>query len=83
MRTTIDRVEDRDPEQAREALSPNGGAELDVTIRDGVLEIEPVPTRMRPERTAGHAVRRRAWWAAVPEQELPPLTADKVRATLE
>lgn len=77
MRTTIDpagRIVV--PKPLRDALSLSGGETLELTVRDGRLEVEPVPTSMRLERRADGV-------AAVPEAALPPLTAEQVRGTLE
>jgi AbrB family looped-hinge helix DNA binding protein len=77
MRSTIDRAGRLVvPKPLRDALSLRGGETLELTVRDGRLEAEPVPTPMRLER-------RDDGVAAVPDAELPPLTAEQVRATLE
>lgn len=52
------------------------GEELEVRARDGRLEIEPAPTPMHLERHGNGLV-------AVPEVELPALTGEQVRETLE
>jgi bifunctional DNA-binding transcriptional regulator/antitoxin component of YhaV-PrlF toxin-antitoxin module len=64
------------PKPLRDALSLGGGEILELTVRDGRIEAEPVLTPMRLERRGDGA-------AAVPEERLPALTADQVRATLE
>ena len=64
------------PKPLRDALSLAGGETLELSVRDGRLEAEPVSTPMRLERSADGV-------AAVPETELPPLTAEQVRQTLE
>ena len=77
MRTTIDaagRVVV--PKPIRQELGLTAGQELDITARDGRLEIEVAPTPMRLERRGTGVV-------AVPETQLPPLTVDLVRETLE
>jgi AbrB family looped-hinge helix DNA binding protein len=77
MRTTIDRAgRIVVPKPLRDALSLQGGETLELTVRDGRLEAEPVATPM-------HLEAREDGVAAVPETELPPLTAEQVRATLE
>jgi AbrB family looped-hinge helix DNA binding protein len=77
MRATIDRAgRIVVPKALRDALSLRGGETLELTVRDGRLEAEPVATPMRLERRPDGVV-------AVPEQELPPLTGEQVRATLE
>lgn len=52
------------------------GMPLEIRIRDGVLEVEPVSTAMRLER-------RGAGLVAVTDEPLPPIDADDVRAVLE
>jgi AbrB family looped-hinge helix DNA binding protein len=64
------------PKPLRESLGLRPGQILDISVRDGRLEIEAAPTPMRLERRDGRL-------AAVPDDELPPLTADLVRETLE
>jgi AbrB family looped-hinge helix DNA binding protein len=77
MKTTIDaagRVVV--PKSLREELGLSGGDVVEISARDGRLEIEipPTPTTL---------VRRGKGVVAVPDRELPPLTADIVRDTLE
>ncbi len=79
MRTTIDAAgRIVVPKRLREQLSLDAGQELDVEVRDGRLEIEVPPTPMRLERRGKGVV-------AVPVSgsELPVLSPDEVRATLE
>jgi len=64
------------PKSLRDALGLSPGAELDVTIRDGAIVLEPPPTAVK-------LVRRGKGLVAVPDKPLPTLTADEVRATLE
>ena len=49
---------------------------MEIREREGVIEIEPAATPMRLEKRRGRLV-------SVPDRELPPLTDDLVRATLE
>jgi hypothetical protein len=49
---------------------------LELRASDGRLEIEAAPTPMQLKRRGKHLV-------AVPEHDLPALTADQVRETLE
>ena len=58
----------------RLGLAPGGAVEL--RERDGTIELEPAATPMRLRRAGSRVV-------AVPEVELPPLTDEIVRATLE
>ena len=64
------------PKSLRDALGLTPDTELEIEARDGKVEITPAPTAMRLERRGGASV-------AVPDEPLPPLSADVVRATLE
>ena len=64
------------PKKLRDALGLQPGQLLDISVRDGRIEIEPVSTPM-------HLVRQGTRIVAVPEVDMPPLTADIVRETLE
>lgn len=64
------------PKALRLALQLKPGQVLELRARDGVLEIEAVATPMRLKRRGKGVV-------AVPESELPVLTAEEVRATTE
>ena len=77
MRTTIDdagRVVI--PKELRTRAGLSGGQEVEITERDGTIEIEPAPTPMRLKRTRGAVV-------IAPDRKLPPLTDEIVRATLD
>lgn len=77
MRTTIDaagRVVI--PKRIRDDLGLDPGRDLEITMVDGKVEIEPAPVAMHLETRGAGAV-------AVPAEPLPTLTADQVRATLE
>lgn len=77
MRTTIDAAgRIVVPKAIREELALYGGQELELTTRDGRLEIEVPPTPMRLEDRAGVKV-------AVSDVSLRPLTQEVVRETLE
>jgi AbrB family looped-hinge helix DNA binding protein len=77
MKTTIDAAgRIVIPKPIRDRLGLTGGKEVEVTERDGRVEIEVAPTPM-------HLERRGAGVVAVPDRKLPPLTADAVRETLE
>lgn len=77
MKTTID-VAGRIvvPKALREALGLEPGQPLEISAHDGRIEIEAAPTAVRFEKRGQGVV-------AVPELELPPLTAEQVRDTLE
>ncbi len=77
MRTAIDRAgRVIVPKKLRERLGLTGGEVLEIRERDGLLELEPAATSMELEKRGGAFV-------AVPEIELPRLTGDIVRETLE
>lgn len=64
------------PKALRDALGLRSGQPLEVAARDGRLEIVPAPTPMRLVDEGEGVV-------AVAEVEMPRLTADLVRDTLE
>ena len=64
------------PKSLRESLGLKGGETLEVREHDGRIEIEPTATRMSLVERDGTVV-------AVPEEELPPLTDEIVRSTIE
>jgi AbrB family looped-hinge helix DNA binding protein len=77
MRTTIDaagRVVI--PKELRSRLALVGGQELEIRERDGRIELEPAGAAMALRNSGGGLV-------AVPAEELPPLTDEIVRETLE
>lgn len=64
------------PKALRQRLGLRGGEALEIRERDGQIVIEPAATPMS-------LIERDGTVAAVPEEELPPLTDEVVRATLE
>jgi AbrB family looped-hinge helix DNA binding protein len=64
------------PKALRDALGLTAGQPLEIAERDGRLEIVPAPTPMKLV-DAGDGV------VAVAETDIPVLTADLVRATLD
>lgn len=77
MRTTIDgggRVVI--PKRIRDALDLRAGAEVDVALVDGRIEIDMPATPMRLEERNGRVV-------ATTDHPMPVLTAAEVRAVLE
>lgn len=64
------------PKTFREELGLAGGAELEIALRDGRIEIEAAPTPMRI-RGEGRDV------YAVADRDMKPLNAEQVRAALE
>ena len=77
MRTTIDRAgRIVVPKPLREKMGLKGGEELEISVRDGRIEIEVPPIELRLEERDGVYV-------AVADRELPVLTAEAVRDVLE
>jgi AbrB family looped-hinge helix DNA binding protein len=77
MKTTIDAAgRIVVPKPLRQALGMNPGQSLEIRASDGRLEIEVAPTPMQ-------LMKRGKGLVAVPNAELPALTADQVRDTLE
>lgn len=64
------------PKALRDALGLTAGQPLEIVERDGHLEIVPAPTPMRLVDDGEGVV-------AVTDSEMPALTSDMVRATLE
>ena len=64
------------PKALRERVGLGGGRAVEIRERDGRIEIEPASTPMKLVRRSGGLV-------AVPDERLPPLTDDLVRATIE
>ncbi|MBL7491607.1 AbrB/MazE/SpoVT family DNA-binding domain-containing protein [Frankia sp. AgB1.9] len=64
------------PKALRDALGLSPGQSLEIVERDGRLEIVPAPTPMSLVDDGDGLV-------AVADTEMPPLTADLVRETLE
>ncbi len=64
------------PKPLREALGLKPGQRLEMRAGDGRLEIEIAPTPMQLKKRGKGVV-------AVPDAELPALTAEQVRDTLE
>jgi len=64
------------PKEIRDRLGLSRGGTVEIRERHGRIEIEPAPTPMKLARRAGGSV-------AVPEQDLPELTDEIVRETLE
>ena len=62
------------PKSIRESLGLTGGRTIEVREREGVIEIKP---------SAMCLVERNGRLVAVPDRELPLLTDDVVRATLD
>jgi AbrB family looped-hinge helix DNA binding protein len=64
------------PKRLRDELGLRAGQELEVSIRDGRIQIEPVTAAL-------HLVERDGVLVAEADAPLPPLTAEEVRDTLE
>ena len=77
MKTTIDAAgRIVVPKPLREALGLKAGQPLEIRAADGGLEVEVAATPMQLQKRGKGVV-------AVPEAELPRLTGDQVRKTLE
>lgn len=77
MRTTIDAAgRIVVPKPMRDELGLTGGQELEISARDGRIEVEVAPVGMRLEERDGMLT-------AVPDEPLPPLTTSQVREVLE
>ena len=77
MITTIDRAgRVVIPKRLRASLGLEDGGTVEIRERDGRIEIEPAPSPMS-------LVRRRGGVVAVPEDDLPALTDEVVRETLD
>lgn len=64
------------PKALRDELGLRAGLAIEVSLRDGRIEIEPASAPMRLVARRGVAVARA-------EEALPPLSAQDVRDTLE
>ncbi len=64
------------PKPIRDRLGLHGNDEVEITERDGKIEIEPAPT-------AVDMVPHGSVLVARPDRTLPPLTDDIVRETLD
>ena len=64
------------PKALRDVLRLEGGTLLEIRLRDGKIELEPVSTPMRLERRGRRLV-------ATSDEPLPPLSAEDVRAVVE
>lgn len=64
------------PKPLRLRLGLDGGQAIEIREREGRIEIEPVATAMALAETDSGL-------AAVPAEELPPLTDEIVRSTIE
>jgi AbrB family looped-hinge helix DNA binding protein len=77
MRTTIDAAgRIVVPKAVRDALGLGAGQELEISYRDGRIEVDVQPVEMRLEERNGLVV-------AVPTEPLPTMTATQVREVLE
>lgn len=77
MRTTIDDAGRLIvPKALRDELRLTGGTLLEIRLREGRLELEPVATPMRLERRGRRLV-------ATTDEPLPRIDADDVRAVVE
>ena len=64
------------PKAIRDAMGLEPGRRIDVVFTDGRIEIEVAPVAVHIEERGGVLV-------AVPAEEMPPLTDEMIRSTLE
>jgi AbrB family looped-hinge helix DNA binding protein len=64
------------PKALRAAIGLEVGGEVDVTVRDGRIEVQPAAVAMRVVERDGHPV-------IEADAEMPALTTEEVRATVE
>ncbi|MBA2338249.1 MAG: antitoxin [Acidimicrobiia bacterium] len=64
------------PKKLRDELNLVPGTRLEINVRNGRLELEPAVTRMRLVRRGGGMV-------ATPDEPLPRLEAEDVRAVVD
>jgi AbrB family looped-hinge helix DNA binding protein len=77
MKTTIDRAGRLVvPKPIRDAAGIVAGAELEIRVSDGRIEIEPAPLEVK-------LVKRGRLTVAVPRRSVPPLTGEVVRETVD
>jgi AbrB family looped-hinge helix DNA binding protein len=77
MRTTIDSAgRIVVPKVLRDELGLSAGSSVEISSRDGKLEIEPAATKMR-------LVKRGKGLVATTDEPLPELSAEDVRAVIE
>lgn len=77
MKTTIDSAGRLViPKPIRDRLGLRGNEQVEITERDGRIEIEPAPTDVELVREGSVLVAR-------PDRALPPLTDEIVRETLD
>ncbi|HEY5853485.1 MAG TPA: AbrB/MazE/SpoVT family DNA-binding domain-containing protein [Aldersonia sp.] len=77
MRTTIDPAGRLViPKRIRDRIGLRGNEQVEITERDGRIEIEPAPTEVELVREGSVLVAR-------PDRPLPPLTDKIVRETLD
>ena len=77
MRTTIDPAGRLViPKRIRDRLGLRGNEQVEITERDGRIEIEPAPTEVE-------LVREGSVLVALPDRPLPPLTDEIVRETMD
>ena len=64
------------PKAVRDGLGLTGGEKLEIMVPDGAILLEPKAARVTLTETPDGLT-------AVPDQDLPPLTDEMVRDTLE
>lgn len=64
------------PKSIREAAGISGAVEIEIDVRDGIVEIQP-------SRVQVSLVEREGTVVGVPDGPVPPITFESVRHTLE
>lgn len=64
------------PKAARDRAELRPGAEIEVRVVDGRIELEPAAARVTIEKQGG-------FWVATPAESVPVLTQDEVEATVD
>ena len=64
------------PKAARERAELRPGAEIEVRVVDGRIELEPAAARVTIGKQGG-------FWVATPAESVPVLTQDEVEATVD
>jgi AbrB family looped-hinge helix DNA binding protein len=76
MKTTMDRTGRHDiPKAIRREARIEPGADLEIRVRDGRIEIEPAPLDVKLRK-------RGILTVAVPSRPVPPLTQEEVATTI-
>ncbi|MFQ5739307.1 MAG: AbrB/MazE/SpoVT family DNA-binding domain-containing protein [Acidobacteriota bacterium] len=64
------------PKPIRTVAKLTAGSRVNIRLRDGIIEIEPVPVKVRVKP-------KHQFWVAVPEERAAPLTQEMVNEAIE